>query len=186
MERKVMGKLVCILLLTYLYVVTSVTVRFHLNPRCCSLIWASIFTLQRQSTTAFDAKMELPIWSNTKLGQVEERRGFVEIFPCRCWEASMLSAPQFASRGAGQPAEHRGSGFSRLWLHSCLRVHHTKLSKACFARTAILLSLLLLTCPEPVEASWHGPGWYLVDATRGITEGVPMLSYFLKLLPLKM
>lgn len=154
-----MGKAVCILVLNCLYTVTSVTMKLHLNPRCCSMIWASIFTFQRQSTTAFDGKMKLPVWSNTRLGQAIERRRFVEILPCRCWEAVMRSVPQFASWGEGQPDGQCGRCFPRLWLCSCLRVPDTMPSKACFANSAILLSLLLVTCPGPVEASQHGPGW---------------------------
>ena len=98
MERKEMGKLVCILLLTYLCMVTSVTVKLHLNPRCWSMIWASIFALQRLSTTVFDGKMKLPVWSNTRLGQAKEGRGFAEILPCRCWEAVTLSAPRLPAK----------------------------------------------------------------------------------------
>jgi len=50
----VMGKFVWILLLTHLSMATSVAVELHYNPGCCSMSWASIFMLQRQSTTAFD------------------------------------------------------------------------------------------------------------------------------------
>lgn len=145
MERKIMGKIICVQLLTYLYVVTSVTLKLHLKPRRSSMI----FTLQRQSTTGFDGQIKLSIWSNTRLEQAKERKGFVEILIV---DAEKQRCSQHHSQGAGLTAGQRGRGFSRLWLS---QVHHATLCKACFTNTAIQPS----GPADLLRANWSIPAW---------------------------
>lgn len=64
--------------------------------------------------------------------------------------------PSLPDLGQGNQLGSMVGAFPGLWSLSCRRVCHTMVGKGCFANTAVLLSLLLLICPEPVEAFGMG------------------------------